>query len=80
MIDWESSGNPDTASIQSVILIQDNRQLKAQKRLTSLITVGVLFIFLVLGANFITLMPRPILGGLLVYLGLSLCFVVKRRN
>ena len=53
-------------------------KLKAQKRLTSLITAGVLLLFLALGANFITLMPRPILGGLLFYLGLSLCSVGKK--
>ena len=46
--------------------------LKAQKRLTSLITAGILLLFLALSPNFITLMPRPILGGLLGYLGLSL--------
>lgn len=51
--------------------------LKAQKRLTSLITACILLLFLALGANFITLIPRPILGGLLIYLGLSLCSVVS---
>ena len=47
-------------------------KLKAQKRMTSLITAVILLLFLMLSPNFITLMPRPILGGLLGYLGLSL--------
>ena len=56
-------------------IIADN--LKAQKRLTSLTTACVLLLFLSLGANFMTLIPRPILGGLLIYLGLSLFSVVQ---
>lgn len=51
--------------------------LKAQKRLTSFITACILLLFLALGANFMSLIPRPILGGLLVYLGLSLFFFFK---
>ncbi len=46
--------------------------LKAQKRLTSLIAAGVFILFLALGPIFITLIPRPVLGALLIYLGLLL--------
>lgn len=63
------SGMVGTQALPSTLLIN---KIGANSRLSG-ITSGVFcFIVLILGSSVISLFPKPILGGLLLYLGLSL--------
>jgi len=51
-----------------------NQKLGAQTRLTGLFAAGVCVAALVAGTAFITLLPKFVLGGLLLFLGLSFLY------
>jgi SulP family sulfate permease len=51
-----------------------NLKLGAKTRLTGLIAAGVCLIALIAGTNFVSLMPKFILGGLLLFLGLAFIY------
>ncbi|MFC1997809.1 SulP family inorganic anion transporter [Chloroflexota bacterium] len=51
-----------------------NLKLGAKTRLTGLIAAGVCLAALIAGTNFISLMPKFVLGGLLLFLGLTFIY------
>jgi SulP family sulfate permease len=51
-----------------------NLKLGAKTRLTGLIAAGVCLLALIAGTSFVSLMPKFILGGLLLFLGLSFIY------